>query len=376
MGRNCPIKEFIMAQDKWNLNPIFSTKELFDESLKNWEAQLNQVDITQYQGKLSDYSTFLQLFKLEEDLMTKAYTLYLYAHLDSDLNLKDQNKRQTIQYVWSLLDKMEQLFSFVYPELIKIGKKTIFSFLEKDEYLKQYKQSMIQLFDSQKHVLTAKEEKILSIFGGVTSSIKDIYTSLYTADHQNVKVTLQDGSEVEVKATNYSTLIADSTNPEDRAKIFSAQYAKFRLHKNTFASIYRAELEQYNNRRIAMGYKSILDSFLEPNQIPTKLFHSLIEVASTNTAPLKRHIALRKKILKLDEYHTYDRFIPIGKDKSSYTYNQGKQIFFDSIEHFPSYFKDVEKQALEEGYVDVFPQEGKRTGAYSSSIFGHHPYIL
>ncbi len=112
------------------------------------------------------------------------------------------------------------------------------------------------------------------------------------------------------------------------------------------------------------------------NNIPKKVFLNLIDVARENTAPVKKFIKLKKKYLGMENYYTYDRFLSLSRENKKYTYEESKDLFLKSIENLDSEFVKFQKNALEDGYVDAYPKDGKRTGAYSSGVYGHHPYIL
>ncbi|MDY0139841.1 MAG: M3 family oligoendopeptidase, partial [Candidatus Izemoplasmatales bacterium] len=161
-----------------------------------------------------------------------------------------------------------------------------------------------------------------------------------------------------------------------RKEIFEAVFSYYEAHKNTYASIYKNVLDADYARINSRNYKSSLESYLFNNNIPTSVYHNLTKVARENTQAIKKYISLRKDYLGLEEYHTYDRFLDLAKSDKEYEFDEAKELFFNSIKHLPEHFQEKAKDVLKEGFVDVYEQNGKRTGAYSSSMPNLHPYIL
>src|SRR5690606_27724853 len=158
--------------------------------------------------------------------------------------------------------------------------------------------------------------------------------------------------------------------------IFKTLYKKYVENKSAFAATYNLVLQQLAANAKSRNYESTLEAALFHNNIPQSVYLNLKDAAYENTAPLKRYIEIRKKALGLDAYHTYDRFLPLAKSDKKYPYEQAKELFIKSIQSFPEEFKKAQLEAIEDGFVDAYPQDGKRTGAYSSGFYGQHPFIL
>ena len=168
----------------------------------------------------------------------------------------------------------------------------------------------------------------------------------------------------------------EAKDASEREAIFNALYEYFDERKNTYAEMYHLGLEAQQAVVKARGYKSILDYHLEHNQIPTSVYRSLVEVASSNTDAIKKYYELRRKALGLTKHRSYDRFLEIANSETKVTYEEAKDLFYKSIERFPKEFQDKAHFVSSEGRVDVFPKEGKRSGAYSNGGEGIKPYIL
>lgn len=359
---------------KWNLTVFYKDDESWNKDFDEFKKMAPSYE--NYKGKLHNYESFLDYHKFDEKLTKMLFKLYAYASLSSDLNLKDQEKMNRKQQLSLVLANMSQLTSYVSPEIISIGEKKVFEFLNKDDFLKPYTFPYQKLFRGEEHVLDNKSEALLSNFQTIRGIPSSLYQSLSIIDRVDEVVTLSDSNKVTVTQANFSSLIKDAKNEEDRHIIFEALYKKYRDNKNAFANTYNLVLQQLLANVKSRNYEDVLDSALFNNNIPTSVFINLMDAAYENTAPVKRYINLRKKHLNLKDYHTYDRFISLVSNNKKYSYDESRKLFIDSLKDMPKEFIETQKDAILDGYVDVNPNDGKRTGAYSSGMFGHHPFIL
>lgn len=359
---------------KWNLEYLYKTKEDF---LKDFEELKKLADsFKDYQGKLHQEEMFKEYYLKQIELELKLGKVYEYVALKSDLNKKDLEGLSDLSNVEQLFFKLNQDTAFESPEVLEIGYDKVMGFINNNKELEQFRFPMEKLFRKAKYTLSKEEEKLLSICDPSMSSGGELYSMLAVSDGKVKEVVLSDGTKVKVTQGNWPSLIQDSKCEEDRKVIFEALYETYDNHKNTFASIYKNVMESCKATMLAKGYPTILDSFLYSNNIPTEVYYTLVKNAGEKNDSLKKYLKLRKEYLGLSEYHTYDRFLELAKSNTKYSFEEGKEIFFKSIEKFPEDFKKKAKEALEDGFVDVYESDGKRTGAYSSSQANLHPFIL
>lgn len=358
----------------WDLTYHFKNNEEFENALIEVNNLVSK--FKEYEGKLNEEEQFVKYLLLTKEFEIKISKVYQYASLKSDLNKKNVENAANLNRCMMVLYQVSEVLAYAEPEILSIGKDTIMEFIDKNKEVEEFRFSMEKLFHTKDHILDAKSEKLLSLFGPVTSSAGELYSALAVGDGTSEKVKLKNKEVVNVTQGNFRSLIASSDNPQDRKKIFEAVYKGYERNKNTYATIYNNALQ--NNKAVAKarGYNSVLESYLYHNYIPTEVFTNLIEVAGTKNKSLKKYIKLRKKALGLKQYHTYDRFLELAHSNKRYTYEQAKELFFKSIEKFPKDFQDKAHEVLRDGFVDVEEKEGKRTGAYSSSVVNLHPFIL
>lgn len=359
---------------KWDLSVFYPNDEAWEKDFNLLKTEVAK--FSNFKGKLGNFDDFLAYHKFDEEVTKLLYKVYAYAHLASDLNLKDTKKMQMNQQVGLVLSELNQLTSFISPEIIDLGKDTVLAFVEKDEFLKPFKFPYEKLFRGQEHILDAKSEQLMSNFSPIKNIPTSLYQALSTIDRKDETIKLSDGSDVLVTQAQFRALIEDAKTPEDRKAIFESLYRKYVDNKTAFAATYNLVLQSLSANNKNRGYASSLDAALFNNNIPTSVFHNLKDTAYENTHTLKRYIEIRKKALGMDEYFTYDRFLPLAKSGKKYPYDEAKALFLESIKNFPKEFVDNQKDAIKDGFVDAQPQDGKRSGAYSSGMYGHHPFIL
>ena len=358
----------------WDLTYFYKNDAEFDADLKLFQEKANQC--ATYQGKLGDNKVLHEYLLLERDINVLLSKLYFFASMRSDRDKKNVANASAYSKVRLALNDYIMKISFEEPELLSLGKEHLDAFIKEYEDMAEYSFIFEKLFRGQQHVLTADKEALLSAYAPVLSEASSLYSMLSVADYSPKTVILSNGEEIQVSQSNWTSLIAKTEKAEDRKKIFDALYSHYDTHKNTYAEIYNVGLQSQLATKRSRGYTSILDTHLFHNAIPEAVFHNLIEVASNGSAPLKKYYELRKKALGLEAHRSYDRFLKLASSEKQYTYEQAKDLFWASIQEFPADFQQKAHEVLREGFVDVYPGDGKRTGAYSNGGANFHPYIL
>ena len=359
----------------WDLSPLYQNEEDFNRDLEKFK-NIYVPKIATFEGKLGDEKVFLEYLDTEREVSSLLEKLYMYAACLSDLDKKDVSRSERASKVMAQLNAYSANSSYIDPEILALGKEKVDSFLNNNpSYKEEFDFAFDKLFRGQKHVLSAAQEKLLSSFNNLEGDGSELYSLLTVADYKPKKAVL-DGKEVEVNMSNWHTLIENAKTEEDRAKIFESLYSYYDEHKNTYGQIYNTVLHAEYAEMKARGYSSILEEHLFRNNIPLSVFHNLIEVASTDNASLKKYYELRRKYLGLEKHRSYDRFLQLAKSDKKYTYDEAKELFYDSIKGFPADYQAKAREVTKEGYVDVYPHAGKRTGAYSTGGANIHPYIL
>ena len=355
----------------WNLSLIY-------EDINAWEADFNRIDelvsqIEKFNGKLNTKEGLLEFLAVEEELDKLISKLFTYAHMKHDLNQRDNLAASYYARIYSKYSQSMARISFTSPQILANGYENVENWI-KDK--SEYKYNLERLFRNQKHILDEKSEGLMANYSEALSGFTKLYDSLAVVDNRSVKVTLSDGNEYEINASNYRSYLGKLQNQDDRRIVFEAVFKFYDDHKTTFAGIYKGIMNTENVSVINRGYKNILESHLYNNNISESVFHSLINTARYNCEPLKEYINLRKKYFNLETYHTYDRFLNLKESNIKLDYEAAKNLFFEAAKTLGDDFYNHATKVLESGRVSVYPADGKQTGAYSTGVYGVGPFIL
>ena len=359
----------------WNLTHIYKTQEDFEKDL-DYAKKVILPGITELEGKLKNEEDLVKYFDLERKASEVLNHLGRFASRRSDLDKKDVKNLSDLAKIDNLFNDFGSADSYSTPEILSLGKEHREKFFINHPEYKDFDLQVEKIFRGEKFTLPAVEERLLSYYAPLEGSGSSLYSQLSVGDYTPKKITLSSGKEVEVNRSNWTSLEGSLENPEDRKKVFLSLYSWYNEHKNTYGEIYNSVVQSELSERKARGYSSILQEHLYHNKIDESVFHNLVEAANENAEPLHKYYEIRRKYFGLDHHRSYDRFLSLAKSEKKYTYEEAKEIFFDSIKDYPEDYQKKAQDVLAEGYVDVYPRSGKRTGGYSSGSANVHPYIL
>ena len=244
-----------------------------------------------------------------------------------------------------------------------------------DQDLALYRFAIEDLYRQQEHVLDDKGEHLLSLASRLATTPNDAYSALSTADMKNPTVALSTG-DVTLTYGQYRAILATNRNQADRAAAFHTFHSLYDANVNTYASLYNAVLQRDWYFAQARGYETTLDAALHGNNIPPAVVTNLIETTKAGTEPLRRYHRLRKRVLGLERYHAYDTTIPLVDFDRQYKYEDVLDWLVTSVAPLGADYQRKMKDALAGGWIDVYENPGKRSGAYSAPVYGVHPYML
>ena len=368
-------RDEIESKYKWNLNDIYSGWDVWEQGLVDLEQKMDA--IVELKGTLAKSpENLLKVQKLQDEMNILSFRVYRYPQFMRDADTRNQEVSARLQKVQILFAKFGTATSWIAPEMLQIPWDTMKNWLDKTPELSPYRFGIEDLYRQQKHVLDEGKEKLLSFYSRFRSAPSSIYSELSTSDIKYPTVELSDGEKVEMTRGNYSRILATNRNQEDRKKAFESHYGVFKDNQNTYAAIYNAVCQRDWAAAQARNYSSSLKAFLDEDNIPITVYENLVNTVKANTAPLQRYIKLRKRVLGLEEYHTYDGSINLVDFEKTYPYEDAKKWVLASISPLGKDYKKKMEKALKGGWLDVFENTGKRPGAYSAGVYGVHPYML
>jgi oligoendopeptidase F len=360
---------------KWDLTHIFA-------GWSEWQAAYDDLEkqIAKYaalQGSLKQGADHvLAAMRLSDDIGQLTYKVWYFASLRYDEDQRDNQINARRQQVQILFAKASQASAWFNPELLTIPLATIQEWMSGNSDLAMYRFALEDLYRQQEHVLDDKGERLLSLSSRFSSSPNDSYSALSTADVCYPTVQLPSGAEVTLTYGQYRAILATHRSQADRAAAFNEFHELYAANVNTYASLYHGVLQRDWFHSQARDYKTTLDAALHGNNIPPAVVENLIETTKAGTEPLRRYHRLRKRELGLDTYHVYDGTIPLVDFDRKYAYDDVLEWLPTSVEPLGRDYQASMREGLASGWIDVYENPGKRSGAYSAPVYGVHPYML
>ena len=368
-------RNLIEDKYKWNLKDIYLSWDEWDKDLKRFKELVKEIPKFKGQAK-KKAEAYIELEEKIEEISRVLDKLYLYPYMLKDLDSTDEIASVKMQEIEMAYTDYAVDTAWIAPELLEVSEETMKEWIEKYPILKIREFPISEMYRLRKHILSEDKEQLLSHYGQFMGSSSDIYAELSISDIKWNTVKLSTGEELAVSNGVYSKILSTNRNQDDRRLAFEALYKSYENSKNTFAAIYRAIVQKNVASSRARNYKSCLDVALENKNVPREVVLSLLEASQENVAPLKRYIELRKKALKLKEYHYYDNSINIVDYNKTFDYDTAKNMVLNSVEPLGKDYQEKLKKAISEGWLDVFETKNKRSGAYSLNIYDVHPYML
>ncbi len=366
----------IPDQSKWDLTGIYPSDEAWREAKTQFAVKMNEID--SYRGKLALSSKqLLGCLELANDLGKTFMRLGTYAGLKSDEDTRVQSFLAMKSELAQLSANFGAKLSFIEPEILKIETPVVEQFIAQEDGLKIYRHYLEDLLRRKAHTGTEGEEKIIADAGLMADAPGEIYSIFSNADFPYPEVALSDGTKVRLDASAFS-LARTSQNRDDRKKVFEAFFSELNKFNRTFGM----ELSGNINRNIfymkARKYKSSLESALDANNIPTAVYRSLVDQVNKNLPTFHRYLKLRQRMMGVDQLHYYDLYAPLVKGVDlNYTVDESYKNILAALAPLGDEYLNVAKKAFSERWIDVYPNDGKRSGAYSNgSAYDVHPFIL
>jgi oligoendopeptidase F len=360
---------------KWNLADIFPSWEAWEAGYKELEAGIAKY--AALKGTLAGGAeNLLNAFRLSEELGQLAYRVWYYPSLQYDEDQRDNvinAKRQQVQILFARLGQAESWFN---PELLTIPLDTVRAWIDQNEALRIYRFAIENLYRQQEHVLDERGEKLMSLASRLASAPNDAYWALSTADAKFPDITLSTGEQVTVSYGQYRALLATRREQADREAAFRALHETYRSTLNTYATLYNGVCQRDWFQARARGYKSTLEAALHGDNIPVSVVENLIETTRAGVEPLRRYHRLRRQALGVSSYQVYDFSIPLVTFDKKYRYEEVLDWIVTAVAPLGSEYQARMREGFAGRWIDVYENEGKRSGAYSAPVYGTHPYML
>ena len=365
----------VPQENTWKLEDIFASD---DEWFKEYES-LKEIPgrTAEFAGKISkDPACLLEYMKLQDEIGIRLGSLYTYASCRSDEDTANNYYQDMSGKARSVMVGIMGAAAFSGPEIMSIPDDVMENFYREQPELETYRRSIYGIRRMKEHMLSPETERVLALSGEMSGAAGNISGVLRDAEMRFPDLTDSEGNTIQLTEDNLPFLL-ENPDVNFRRDAFQTYYKRFSEFKNTFAATLDAQFKQLLFYTRVRNYEDTLSAALDENEVPTDVYLNLIEAVHGNLDKMYRYVRLRKKMLGLDELHMHDVYVPIVGDVAvKVPYEEAKKTVLEALAVLGEDYTDLLKKGFDERWIDVYPNEGKRGGAYSSGSGRPHPYVL
>ena len=365
----------IPAEFRWDFAAIYPSWEAWEGDMKRLDTRMDA--FVALRGTLGQGAAqLLKAYQDYDEIGKLQYRLYRYPQLQRDVNTRDQTVAARFQRFAAVAAKFDTASAWFTPELLRIPEATVTGWIAQTPALAPYRFPILDEYRRKAHVLDDLGERLLSLASQFNSAPRTIYQELSVSDIRFPTLRLSDGKDVVLSPGNYGALLQTNPSQADRGKAAAAHVGTYGAMANTYGAIYSGILQRDWSLAQARNFDGTLDAALDRNAIPRAVVETLIDATRAGTAPLQRYARLRQKLLALQSYHLYDGFVPIFRSDKTYPYEQARELVLKSVAPLGEDYVAKYESFVSGGRIDVYENDGKKSGAYVAGVYGVGPYML
>ena len=364
----------INEKDTWDLSTIFETDQKWEEELALLTEDTKEA--ASLEGHLLDSAeSLLNITERYLDLSRRLEKLYVYAHMKNDQDTRVAKYQEYYAKAMTLYSQLDQVFSFYEPEFMAITEEQYQNFLAEEPKLQPYKHFFDKLLQNKEHVLSQREEELLAGAGEIFGAASETFAILDNADIVFPFVKDEDGNEVQLSHGVYMRLV-ESKNREVRRGAYEALYSTYEQYQHTYAKTLHTNVKVQNYRAKVRNYKSAREAALAANFVPESVYDNLVSAVRKHLPLLHRYLSLRSKILGIPDLKMYDVYTPLSSVEYSFTYEEALKKAEDALAVLGEDYLSRVKRSFSERWIDVYENQGKRSGAYSGGSYDTNAFML
>jgi len=380
----CQTRAFTQPRDRadipekytWDLKAIYPSDEAWAEAKEKVAGRFGE--LAAFKGTLADSpAKLLECLELDASIDKELARLYCYASMKSDEDTRVSKYQGMKQMMRQLVTDYSSKTSFIAPEVATLDQATVDEFIRREPGLKTYRMYLDNILRTKAHRLSTAEEKILAEAGLMASAPMSIYSIFANAELPFPEITLSDGTKAKLNQAGYGRYRA-VPNRDDRRAVFQAFFGAFDKFKQTCGAKLSAQVNKDMFFSRVRNYDSCLHRSLDADNIPVEVYHTLIENVHKNLDSFHRYLRLKQRMLGVDRLEYSDVYAPVvEKVELEFTYEEAQELVLDAVKPLGEDYVRVVKQAFDERWTDVYPNPGKRSGAYcNGGCYDVHPYML
>ncbi|HDR7733106.1 TPA: oligoendopeptidase F [Bacillus thuringiensis] len=362
---------------KWDLSDLYKSNDEWHTALNILENDIQKLDA--FKGRLhTNSTTLLNCLLLEEELLMKLTKLYSYANLKESTDRTNPVIQANSSKISALWTKVHTALSFIHNEILSFDEGTIEKYLTEETKLEPFRKSLLEILKKRQHTLSPETEEALAALGEVHSSPYKIYGMTKLADMDFTSIQDEQGNELPVSFALFESKYEFSPSAYIRRKAYSSFVSTLKRYKNTVATTYATEVKKQVTLSRLRKYESVTHMLLEPQKVPLEMYNNQLDIIYKELAPHMRRFAdLKKKVLGLDQILFCDLHAPLDPEfNPTITYEEAATLIQDSLKVLGDEYSSIIEKGFKERWVDLADNVGKSTGAFCSSPYGSHPYIL
>ena len=372
-----PLRSEIDAKYKWDMTAVYPTEEAWEEDL-NFVKELYP-GILEFKGKLvSSPDVLLEALELDNKINQTLWKLYHYASNSSNADVRNEKYQEMVQRVINTYVKIGEVSAFFTPEILENDYSVIENLMEKNDKLKIYEKQFKDLYISKPHILSEKEERILSMAGKISGVSSDAYDIMRATDFVYPTFEDENGNELTMSQGRYGKY-TKSPDRRVREDMYKALYVPFKSNINTMSVLMKGNVEGHIFYANARGYDSTLEARMKADGMSTEVYKNLVKSVNDNLQPLHRWAEIKAKYLGLEKIKPFDTYAPLADSTIVYTYEQAQDIILEALDPLlqsnEAELRKFTEKMYNENLIDVFESKGKQSGAYMSSTWGLDPRI-
>lgn len=366
-------REEIAPQYKWRLEDLFPSEDAWEQELKRLEKIVPEA--ARFKGTLNNMESVLEMLRFTDEISLALERLFVYARMSRDTDNACSKYVSWVDRVTSLMVRYDESTSYIRPELNDIDSELLLEWAG-DARMKDYDYQLRELVRGKKHVLSDESERILALSGEIGDSYDTIYTMLSDVDLQFAPIKDETGNEQPMSHGRYR-LYLESRRRDIRRQAYESMYKAYESQINTVAAIYGSSVKKDVFYTRARNFPSCRERALFGGDIPVSVYDGLLDAVGEKLPVLHDYVALRKRVLGLDDLKMYDMYVPMFEAfEGEYTFEDACSLVLEALAPLGEKYTSVLKKAFSEGWIDVYETKGKSSGAYSWGAYGTHPYML
>ena len=365
----------IDIKDTWNLESIYANNELWEEDYAALEK--DATEFAKLKGAIeADVSKIPAVLDAYYGLHRRLSKLSVYARMRFYQDTTDSTYQTMSAKIGSLGVKIGAASAFVEPEILSYSKEQLEAAEKENERTAYYGRKIEEMLRGQEHTLDAEKEELLAAAGDMAEAPDDIFSVLMNADMKYPDIVLEDGTHLPLTNSTYISYM-ESPDRAVREGAFKTLYGQIASLKNTFAAIYRGNLKQAKFYAQSRKYSSARAMYLADSNVPESVYDNLLSAVHEALPMMYRYVAVRKKVLGVDKLHMYDVYTPIvAAQNQTYEFEQAKQMVLEALKPMGEDYLSHAREGFENRWIDIYPNKGKKGGAYSWGCYDSQPFIL